>query len=45
MKANKSPGLDGLSNEFDKTFWPELGDLIIESYNEAYNEPSSCKHS
>ena len=38
MKANISPGLDGLSNEFYKTFWPELGDLIVESYNEAFRD-------
>ena len=33
---NKSPGLDGISVEFYKMFWPELGDLIVESFNEAY---------
>ena len=36
MKGNKSPGLDGISVEFYKKNWPELGDLIIESFNEAY---------
>ena len=38
MKGNKSPGLDGLSIEFYKTFWPELGDLIVESFNEAFQD-------
>ena len=36
MKGNKSPGLDWISVEFYKMFWPELGDLIVESFNEAY---------
>ena len=36
MKGNKSPGLDGLSVEFYKTFWPEIGSLVVESFNEAF---------
>ena len=36
MKGNKSPGLDGLSVEFYKTFWPEIGNLMVESFNEAF---------
>ena len=36
MDGNTSPGLDGLSTEFYKTFWNELGDLIIDSFNEAF---------
>ena len=36
MKGNKSPGLDGLSTEFYKTFWNELSDLIVDSFNEAF---------
>ena len=36
MNGNKSPGLDGLSTEFYKTFWNELSDLIVDSFNEAF---------
>ena len=36
MDGNRSPGLDGLSTEFYKTFWNELGDLIVDSFNEAF---------
>ena len=36
MKGNKSAGLDGISVDFYKMFWPELEDLIVESFNEAY---------
>ena len=28
MKSNKSPGLDGLTPEFFKTFWEDLGTII-----------------
>ena len=38
IKGNKSPGLDGLSIEFYKTFWHELGDLMVESFNEAFQD-------
>ena len=37
MKPNKSPGTDGLSIEFYVTFWEEIGDLLVESYNEAFS--------
>ena len=33
MKGNKSPGIDGLITEFYKTFWNELGDLMVDSFN------------
>ena len=33
MKLNKSPGLDGLPVEFYITFWPEICDMLLESYN------------
>ena len=29
MKTNKAPGLDGITTEFYKTFWPLLGNLIV----------------
>ena len=38
MKSNKSPGLDGLSNEFYKCFWTDIGDLVVASFNEAFGK-------
>ena len=36
MKANKSPGLDGISVEFYHTFWEDIKYALINSLNEAY---------
>ena len=36
FKNNKSPGNDGLTTEFYKTFWPILGHLLVESLKTAY---------
>ena len=36
MKLNKTPGNDGLTVEFYYTFWPALGDLLVEVLNETY---------
>ena len=36
MQLNKSPGLDGLSVEFYKTFWQDVKQLLIDSFNEAF---------
>ena len=36
MKRNKSPGLDGLSIEFYAKFWPVIGDLMVDVYNESF---------
>ena len=36
MKKNKSPGLDGLTTEFYQTFWPVVGNLLINMFNESY---------
>ena len=33
---NKSPGNDGLTSEFYKTFWPTLGNLLVHYLNAAY---------
>ena len=38
MKLNKSPGLDGLSVEFYRTFWDKLKYFLIKTYNKSYNE-------
>ena len=40
MKNNKSPGLDGYSPEFFKRFWPQLGDLFLESINSNFKKGS-----
>ena len=40
MKKNKSPGLDGICIEFYKTFWPIIGKLLVEVYNECNDNES-----
>ena len=37
MKNNKAPGSDGLSIEFYKTFWIDMSDTLIDSFNESFN--------
>ena len=37
MKHNKSPGNDGLTVEYYCTFWPLLGDLLVEVLNESHD--------
>ena len=36
MKKNKSPGLDELTIEFYQTFWPVVGNLLINVFNQSY---------
>ena len=40
MKHNKFPGLDGITVEFYQTFWPLLGNFLIDVYNESYQHGS-----
>jgi hypothetical protein len=37
LKDNKSPGLDGITSEFYKMFWPIIGTLIVDVFNESLN--------
>ena len=43
LKLNKSPGLDGLPSEFYKKFWPKLCNLIVDSFNESYDDGILCE--
>ena len=36
FENNKTPGNDGLSIEFYKYFWPEIGTILVDSLNFAY---------
>ena len=36
FENNKTPGNDGLSIEFYKYFWPEIGTILVDSLNYAY---------
>ena len=36
MKLNKSPGDDGLPMEVYRTFWKDIGDLLVEIYNDCF---------
>jgi hypothetical protein len=38
LKTNKSPGLDGIPSEFYHKFWGKIGNIIVESLNESYEE-------
>ena len=45
MKNDKSPGSDGLTSEFYKRFWEEIGDDVVQSINSAFDkgELSICQ--
>ena len=36
FKVNKSPGNDGITVEFYRQFWSQLGDLMVECFNYCY---------
>ena len=38
LKNNKSPGIDGIPAEFYKKFWHKIGNIIINSFNESYED-------
>ena len=38
MKLNKAPGIDGLTTEFYREFWPDIKELICKSINESFRE-------
>lgn len=38
MKPNKSPGLDGLTAEFYKHFWPLLGRILLRCLNDCFDD-------
>ena len=38
MKCNKSPGNDRFTVEFYVTFWPQLGEMLVETLNETYEK-------
>ena len=38
MKLNKSPGLDGITLEFYKTFWQKLGPILVKVLNKGHEE-------
>ena len=38
LKQNKSPGLDGLPAEFYQKIWHKIRKLIVDSFNESYEE-------
>ena len=38
MKISKPPGLDGICIEFYKKFWPVVGKLLVDVFNDSYAE-------
>ena len=38
FQTGKTPGNDGLLIEFYKTFWPLIGKLMTDSFNEAFDK-------
>lgn len=40
MTNNKSPGNDGITSEFYKHFWPQVGQMLVDSFNHGYRHGS-----
>jgi len=40
MANNKSPGYSGLTVEFYRKFWPKIGQIVVNSLNDAYHSGS-----
>lgn len=38
MASGKSPGPDGITNEFYRYFWSDIIDLLLEVFNECIND-------
>ena len=38
MKRNKAPGMDGLPVEFYQVFWNELGEILVNAFNESFKK-------
>ena len=43
MPLNKSPGNDGLSVEFYRTFWSVIGNVVIDSFNTSFEKGELSK--
>ena len=41
FQTGKTPGNDGLPIEFYKTFWPLIGKLMTDSFNEAFDKKNA----
>ena len=37
LKKDSAPGYDGLTGTFYLAFWSDIGDLVVDSFNEAFN--------
>ena len=38
MNLNKTPGTDGLPVEFYRTFWEDVGDIVVQSLNFSFKK-------
>ena len=41
LANDKSPGSDGFNAEFFKYFWPDISDLVLDSFNFAFKRENS----